>query len=87
MAKFEIEKKPSQMGLGELIFALVTLKDDLEDCMVDENLYPYPEEYAEYGGVMEYNKQVVEAYTEFQYALIDELDELGLVYEFGRETR
>jgi len=87
MAKFEIEDRdPSKMGLGQLIFALVTLKDDMENEFVCER-HPYTECYSEYGGIISYNTQVVEAYTEFQHAIIDELDELGLVYEFGRDTR
>lgn len=62
-----------KMGLGELVDELLNLKDTFRKKFVDPD-FPYPENYAKYGGIEGYNRTVFEEYEQRRKGLIAELD-------------
>ncbi|MFH1310841.1 MAG: hypothetical protein ABIH65_00355 [Nanoarchaeota archaeon] len=67
------QKQLEEMGLGELVNVLVTLKDEFRGRIVDEN-HPRPETWEKYGGIHAYNEGIRREYKHRREVLILELN-------------
>ncbi len=80
-----IKEKPEKLNLGELIYLLIRLKSLYETKRISGD-YPYPEDYARYGGIQGYNNKLEEQYEQKTLELISELDKREEVYKIKKHS-
>ena len=77
-----MEKQIKEMALGELVDALVRLKEEFLSKIVRED-HPYPEIWDKYGGIPEYNKRISREYEQRHMDLIAELNKREQLFKKG----
>lgn len=72
-------KEIKDMTLGELVYCLASLNDEVLGKLVDEN-HPLPETWDKYGGIHAYDKKIPKEYEQRRKDLIKKLDRREKLY-------